>query len=361
MKYTLSLGILCLSQLAGAQALPARFKITQYNVGGSFIGPYDINENGDMLGGFLRAGGGYDSGVKKSNGTNVIYQPLVGWNPTLGGASQINDNCEAIGSGFPTSDVSRSNAVKWNSAGVPTVLPLASTRFIPSDYGSVINELGDVAGYWSATFGGQPQWVTATWDADGNPTNHGVHSNPLHYTNSGKIFTEYGQILSDGVWSGISPIGNETFMRGMDGSETKVICWVQRSTGGQNLVMADYSGQRLATVSVPGMGFQNGQVNDSGIVAVEAGVSGPNGSTIAKYKMWSMTAGLIDLDTLLEPGSGLTVTRIYDINNNNQMVGEAKDVAGNTRYIRLDPVPEPATIFALGVGLAGLGKRRRKS
>jgi probable HAF family extracellular repeat protein len=83
---------------------------------------------------------------------------------------------------------------------------------------------------------------------------------------------------------------------------------------------------------------------------------------------WSITEGLLDLNTLLDAsGEGWILTKAFAINDRGQIVGYGMfdpDGAGPLpavgRGFLLTPVPEPSTIGFLAVGLILLGIRRRR-
>jgi probable HAF family extracellular repeat protein len=83
-------------------------------------------------------------------------------------------------------------------------------------------------------------------------------------------------------------------------------------------------------------------------------VVGCDGSHAFIYQNGTM----IDLNTLIAPGSGWTLSAAFAINDAGQIVGQGS-FNGNKAFL-LTPIPEPATVSLLAVGLGAMAMRRRR-
>ena len=113
---------------------------------------------------------------------------------------------------------------------------------------------------------------------------------------------------------------------------------------------ANWSGSLLGNLG--GAMSQARAVNNSGVIVGYSEIAAGGEHAF----IYDSVNGLVDLNTLINPGSGWVLTRAYGINESGHIAGYGT-IGGYTHAFLL--VPEPATIALLGMSFVGLLRRRR--
>jgi probable HAF family extracellular repeat protein len=80
-----------------------------------------------------------------------------------------------------------------------------------------------------------------------------------------------------------------------------------------------------------------------------------SGTTSSGYHAFLYTSGTImDLNSLIDSGCGLTLNHATAINDAGQIAGSATDAHGTMHAFLLIPIPEPSTLVLLSINIVGL-------
>ena len=191
-----------------------------------------------------------------------------------------------------------------------------------------INEAGQVAG--STTSGGSAPFIHLPVAAFGRAA--GAHPIAVSPTGGGSgPFDAFGNAIND---------------RGqVVGSWTQFDIRTGRSTGGGFLWLPEADpvlGLPAGTTALPFGGYD---INSAGLV-------------LGGTSLWDpSTRSVLRLDDLVDPGAGLEILSVWDLNDAGQIAGRGR-INGQEQGFLLTPVPEPASLpLAVLAGVAALCRR----
>lgn len=319
-------------------------------------------------------------------------------------ARALNDSGQVVGESYNT-NTSSSNAFRWSAVNGIEALPLPSgSGFLAGAYG--INVTGQIVG--AANFRGL-LWDGATV-TDLSALPGGTNFVPFGINDNGVIVGpgnpfETAAYISHGTVTTLPKLDqNDSFSRALaiNGREDIVgqsggaaVLWVadtpmELAANASARAINDTNGIAgnivSAIPSAPGQSFQavlwvSGVMNIlsnpagfDGSVAVGindantvVGFGGPAGffpsldQGAHRALLWENTVAY-DLNSQVTNGDDWTLLEAWDINNRGEIVGVGlHDVEGVRAFI-LTPVPEPASVWTMLVGMAVLsGALRRRS
>jgi probable HAF family extracellular repeat protein len=280
---------------------------------------WDINEQGQIVGSSSSSNGDRAFRWSQSNGMTSL-NPLPG-NP-LSTAYGINNTGQVVGYSLASNGDAR--AVLWSGNQVMNLGVLPGKT---DSYAESINDLGHVVGYSDTNFTGR---IAFLW----TPRSGMVSLGTLPGGNMSYAWNINNNSLISGTSNASVQEGGRTVIR--------------------NRAFISTNGSGLIDLGVlPGFfeSFSYGSNDKDQVV----------GNSGSRAFIWEKGIGMTNLNTLISPSLGWTLTEALDINNKGQIVGYGKNASGNIHGFLLTPVPAIPTPSLLPSVIAfGITMLRKK-
>lgn len=358
--------------LAGlALALPAAVLADpQYTIESLTYPGGDAPTPTSIAGGFISGNAYSETGLNAALWTQAGVQTLVGpAGSTLLGVSAVN----YLGSAVGTAGAGRTppQAIIWKN-GVAEYLPQEDddaddTEFLYASRANGINGKGTVMGNAETQYGD----VGVVWDTNGvhllmslDPISEYQHSVAMSINNLDQV-TGAADLAGHGrqavIWEngaihqigGLGDIGAGADINDLG----HVVGWTTNEAGGTSGFFFDGTTTTLLP-TLPGLFYGDAAaINNAGLIV---GYSAPEGVEEATATLWK-DGQAYSLNSLLGGSNDSTwnLVSATDISEDGTIVGFGYHNGEYAAFV-MKPVPEPATMAALGLGVAALLRRRRK-
>jgi probable HAF family extracellular repeat protein len=333
--------------------------VVQYTVtdlgtlGGSWSRGFGINSSGQVAG-LARVVGdsSYQAFVYSGSGTMQDLGTPSGYKNSE--AEGINNRGQIVGIAFTNDDQER--AFLYSGDGPAQLLgTLGGVASVA--YG--INDSGQLVGWSHAADGHQRAFLySGSGPMQDLGTLGGAESRASRINSSGQVVgdsrTANGQTHAF-LYSGSGPMqdlgtlgGTTSWARGIN-DEGQVVGEAQTAAGQYHAFLYSSNGPMQDLGALGGINSWANGINTSGQI-VGSVYTGYYGGTY-HYTAFLCSGGkMADLNSLIDPTAGYTVTVAYDINDAGQIVGYGSVGSGEEHAFLLTPTPEPSTLALLSIG-----------
>ncbi len=321
------------------------------------FGIQGLNNQGDVL---YQSSDGYH--VLRSDGSSAVFG-----NTVSGGAfpfavpTGISDSGVCYGLAFTPNQGDGTRAAVWTEQSGWQVMPIGPLK----SQGVGVTATGRVLCRGSDTLFGEPL-NSGWWQIGSNPVSIPGNSLAMGCNSVGDaVFTTFGGswvTRANGTnqtlqWNGVISYASQISSNGL-------ICGIvpRGFSGLPNVQGVVWNTDGTVSSSVALQAYGNfTDVNSSGLVIGNSRPSAASWDDAAI--LYSTQLGVIRLSSLMTPTfAGWKFSSANKINDRGQIVAVGTAPGSTeTKYVLLNPVPEPATCASLGLGLIALLRRRRRS
>lgn len=366
-RYTI---ILCVLLLPLTVVVPNASGEVQYNLTdlgrlpeGSFSWAFGINDSGQIVGWADYNGGSNSCAFLWQNSGGMQYLSTLELQAQS--AAAINNNGQVVGAAL-TATNSQCGFLWQVSNGMTAILPLPGDS---SCHACNINNNGQVVGRSNRDYGQVHTQQAIIWES-GQETQC-IGTLPGYSYSSAVGINDSGQVVGTAINnSGVeqaflwqSTVGIQTLgtLGGSSSGATaingpgQVVGTSQDSTGSWRAFLWQSATGMQDLGLLPGYTRSTAtDINANGkIVGYLTATSGNDGFVITEFEhafIWDANSGMVELNTLIDPSLGWTLTYAEAINDNGWIVGSGYGPDGHPNAFLLTPVPEPCDLVFLCIG-----------
>ena len=324
---------------------------------------HSINDSGYSVGFYRNADNNNQYAGYSAQGGVITLLPNVGLGGPYNKFIDVNNNNVSTGRSFTPGFQFNAFTYDGNTGVMTSLGTLGGTN----SYGEAINDNGQVVGLSDVVGGGSHAFSYKDGVMTDLGTLGGNQSTAFDVNNDGVIVGksdivgggERGFVHQNGVMTGLGTLAGNS--QAVAINENGVIAGNSVNGAGQTrAVIFDSNGNPIDLGTLGGTYSEAFSINDSGYIVGGSFV----GSGNTHGFIWHEDFGMLDLNDLIVniDGEILYITTVWDINENGDIVGAARNLSGQSQAIYLQAVSEvplPAAGWLFVSALAGLVARKR--
>jgi len=346
--------------------------IGDFNSATNYTNVYGLNDHGEVAGYVENPTNHSSQGIRWAGGG--LLQVLPGINGSNSGGAGINNSGNIVGVSVVAPN-SGNVATLWSPDNAPHSLGIPNGG--SESYVSAINNRDEAVGQFRdsnsqrlaciLTYGfARESLGTLPGDVFSYATSINDHGMVVGSSNNGGVSRAFAWTRGEGMVA-LPKFFGSNYSTGEDVNNSGMILGNFSASGIFNQPFLYNSTAGLITMGSMGQdNYTNGiAINDDGmVVGQSANVAG-----IQRAFAWTAEGGYIDLNTELDAsGQNWNINKAVNVNSSGQILAYGYYDHGQGHYSsgsilltpHASPVPEPASICALGLGAMALLRRRKK-